>query len=224
MAWRKPCREDKCERCSFRNKSVHEFCRLKALSTLEHERYRAFPERVGPRILSLESVQYFGTSEYFSENFDGEAISWLLWVPEVFPVCDEELLKSVVHFLRLDRNRKPRKAPCTQGKLDTKMVTKAAERKLIKFFFPWNRPKLTPIFSYTVSNGIKPLWDELTSFADLTIFYPYFWLSSDVTDTQTPKSQGLVRFYLHLAKDPLKINVCASFQRDSVFRLKYSSF
>jgi len=39
--------------------------------------YRAFPERVGPRILSLESVDYFGTSEYFSENFDGEAINVL---------------------------------------------------------------------------------------------------------------------------------------------------
>ena len=26
----------------------------------------SFPERVGPRILSLESVDYFGTSEYFS--------------------------------------------------------------------------------------------------------------------------------------------------------------
>ena len=28
--------------------------------------YRAFPERVGPRILLLESVDYFGTSDYFS--------------------------------------------------------------------------------------------------------------------------------------------------------------
>ena len=35
--------------------------------------YRAFPERVGPRILSLESVDYFGTNEHFSENLDGEA-------------------------------------------------------------------------------------------------------------------------------------------------------
>ena len=26
-------------------------------------RFRTFPERVGPRILSLESVDYFGTSE-----------------------------------------------------------------------------------------------------------------------------------------------------------------
>ena len=29
-------------------------------------RLRAFPERVGPRVLSLESVDYFGTSEHFS--------------------------------------------------------------------------------------------------------------------------------------------------------------
>ena len=32
------------------------------------------------------------------------------------------------------------------------------------------------------------------------------------------KSQGLLRFYLHLAKDLLQINFWASFQRDSVFR------
>ena len=29
-----------------------------------------------PRILSLERIDYFGTSEYFRENFDGEAINW----------------------------------------------------------------------------------------------------------------------------------------------------
>ena len=29
-------------------------------------RFRAFPERVGPRILSLERVDNFGTSEHFS--------------------------------------------------------------------------------------------------------------------------------------------------------------
>ena len=28
--------------------------------------YRAFPERVGPRVLSLESVDYFGTTDHFS--------------------------------------------------------------------------------------------------------------------------------------------------------------
>ena len=27
--------------------------------------YRAFPERVGPRILSLESVDYFATTDHF---------------------------------------------------------------------------------------------------------------------------------------------------------------
>ena len=37
---------------------------------------RTFRERIGPRILLLESVDYFGTSEYFKENFDGEAIDW----------------------------------------------------------------------------------------------------------------------------------------------------
>ena len=30
--------------------------------------YRAFPERVGPRILSLESVDYFGTTDHFSDR------------------------------------------------------------------------------------------------------------------------------------------------------------
>ena len=42
--------------------------------------YRAFPERVGPRILSLESVNYFGTTDHFSgrkkkENILNEQIS-----------------------------------------------------------------------------------------------------------------------------------------------------
>ena len=34
-----------------------------------------FREWVGPRILLLESVDYFGTSECFTENFDGEGIN-----------------------------------------------------------------------------------------------------------------------------------------------------
>ena len=39
----------------------------KAMHRIErYERFRAFHERVGPRILSLESVDYFGTSDYFS--------------------------------------------------------------------------------------------------------------------------------------------------------------
>ena len=29
-------------------------------------RFKTFPERVGPQILSLESVDYFGTTEHFS--------------------------------------------------------------------------------------------------------------------------------------------------------------
>ena len=31
-------------------------------------KFRAFPNRVGPRILSLESVDYFGTSEHYVEK------------------------------------------------------------------------------------------------------------------------------------------------------------
>ena len=33
-------------------------------------------ERVSPWILSLESIHYLGTSEYFCENFNCEAINW----------------------------------------------------------------------------------------------------------------------------------------------------
>ena len=45
----------------------------------------SFPKRVGPQILLLESIDYFGTSDNFSgrkknnlaeQNFDGEA-NWL---------------------------------------------------------------------------------------------------------------------------------------------------
>ena len=46
------------------------------------------------------------------------------------------------------------------------------------------------------------------------------WFSSDITKIQTPKLQGLLRFYLHVAKYLLKINFCESFQRDSVFRFE----
>ena len=39
----------------------------KAMHRMEScERCRAFPEQVGPRILSLESVDYSGTNDYFS--------------------------------------------------------------------------------------------------------------------------------------------------------------
>ena len=34
--------------------------------SLGKTKFRAFPKRVGPRILSLESVDYFGTSEHYS--------------------------------------------------------------------------------------------------------------------------------------------------------------
>ena len=48
----------------------------------------------------------------------------------------------------------------------------------------------------------------------------YSRFSRDFTKIQTPKSQGLLRFYLHLAKDLLKIKLCASFQRHSVLRFE----
>ena len=48
----------------------------------------------------------------------------------------------------------------------------------------------------------------------------YSRFSRDFTKIQTPKSQGLLRFYLHLAKDLLKINLCASFHRHSVLRFE----
>ena len=37
------------------------FCK----ESLEKIKFRAFPKRVGPRILSLESVDYFGASEHY---------------------------------------------------------------------------------------------------------------------------------------------------------------
>ena len=48
----------------------------------------------------------------------------------------------------------------------------------------------------------------------------YSWFSNDVTKIQTPKSQGLLRFYLYLVTDFLKINFCAKFQGDSVFHFE----
>ena len=33
--------------------------------SLENIKFRAFPERVGPRIPPLEIVDYFGTSEHY---------------------------------------------------------------------------------------------------------------------------------------------------------------
>ena len=55
---------------------------MKAMHRIENrERCQDFPERVGPRILLLESVHYFGTSDssvvekknnFHEQNFDGE--------------------------------------------------------------------------------------------------------------------------------------------------------
>ena len=39
----------------------HMFCK----ESLRKIKFRAFPKRVGPWILSLESVNYFGTSEHY---------------------------------------------------------------------------------------------------------------------------------------------------------------
>ena len=57
------------------------------------------------------------------------------------------------------------------------MVKKAAERRLIKFFFVAIGQSISPLFSYKVSDGIKPLWDE-TEFPDLTIFFRYLLIMS----------------------------------------------
>ena len=40
-------------------------CVIEATNVLRRKlKFRAFPKRVGPRILSLESVDYFGASEH----------------------------------------------------------------------------------------------------------------------------------------------------------------
>ena len=47
--------------------------------------YRAFPERVGPRILSLESVDYFGTTDHFSGRKKKRIILkvyWKIWIED----------------------------------------------------------------------------------------------------------------------------------------------
>ena len=40
------------------------FCEESLLGKIK---FRAFPKRVGPRILSLESLDYFGASEHYTE-------------------------------------------------------------------------------------------------------------------------------------------------------------
>ena len=52
--------------------------------------YRAFPERVGPRILSLERVDYFGTTDHFSGrkkkrnnlNEQDMKVYWKIWIED----------------------------------------------------------------------------------------------------------------------------------------------
>ena len=58
-----------CHGCVYTGSFVldHHALRLAAIHLHRIEiSYRTFPERVGPRILSLESVDYFGTIDYFS--------------------------------------------------------------------------------------------------------------------------------------------------------------
>ena len=50
------------------------------------------------------------------------------------------------------------------------IVKKAAECREIKFLFLAIGQSNPPPFSYKVSDGVKPLWDE-TAFPDLIIFF-----------------------------------------------------
>ena len=82
-------------------------------------KFRAFPKRVGPRILSLESVDYFGTSEHYRvvekkkgilhvssmQNGDGWVLKtftvrkWVLWwVCDLFSVMIEMTLPCKSRF------------------------------------------------------------------------------------------------------------------------------
>ena len=58
-----------CHRCVYTGSFELDYPRT-LLAALHVHRieipYQAFPERVGPRILSLESVDYFGTTDHFS--------------------------------------------------------------------------------------------------------------------------------------------------------------
>ena len=54
----------------------------------------------------------------------------------------------------------------------------------------------------------------------LYLHHAYSWFSSDIANIQHPKSQGLLGFYLHLAKDLLKINFHECFPCDSIFCFK----
>ena len=57
-------------------------------------------------------------------------------------------------------------------KLHTKMVKKAADRRLIKFFFLAIAQNNSLLYSCKVSDGIKSLSDE-TAFTDLIIFFRF---------------------------------------------------
>ena len=69
----------------------------------------SFPERVGPRTLSLESVDYFGTSEYFSGREKEESLrANLRWWGVGNFHCMQMSLVMVMRFISgYDWNDKP---------------------------------------------------------------------------------------------------------------------
>ena len=54
-------------------------------------RFRAFPERVGPRILLLERADKIGTSEHFSESCDEHAVYFEGDLNDV-PCCHHDVI------------------------------------------------------------------------------------------------------------------------------------
>ena len=73
-------------------------------------------------------------------------------------------------------------------------------------------PQVTQTHVFTASQDTH---QTLTAYSILG-----FRATSQKPKLQKIKSQGLLRFYLHLAK----VNFCASFQRDSVFRFEIQLF
>ena len=68
----------------------------------------SFPERVGPRILSLESVDYLGTSEYFSGREKEESLrANLRWWGVGNFHCMQMSLVMVMRFSCYDWHGKP---------------------------------------------------------------------------------------------------------------------
>ena len=51
--------------CGDRGNWDYESQRDRSHACLGKIKFRAFPKRVGPRILSLESFDYFGTSKHY---------------------------------------------------------------------------------------------------------------------------------------------------------------